>query len=127
MWVIDASAAAELLLGTTQGRAVAATIGDEDAYAPQLLAVEVVSVMRGMVRGGHITGTRAEAALHDFDDLGVIWVDMSPLISAAWALRDSVSAYDAMYVALAERLECSLLTCDRRLAKTYTRCVVPQG
>lgn len=127
MWVVDASAAAELLLGTAQGRTAAATIGDEDIYAPQLLAAEVLSVMRGMVRGGHITPARAEAALRDLDDLGIIWVDMPPLVGAAWALRDSASAYDAMYVALAERLGCMLLTCDRRLAKAFTCCVMPQG
>ncbi|MBE6476491.1 MAG: type II toxin-antitoxin system VapC family toxin [Propionibacteriaceae bacterium] len=50
-----------------------------------------------------------------------------PLVGAAWALRDSASAHDAMYVALAERLGCPLLTCDRRPAKAFTHRVMPQG
>ena len=48
MWVLDASAAAELLLGTDRGLDVEAALGADDIYAPQLLAVEVLSVLRGM-------------------------------------------------------------------------------
>ena len=70
MWVLDASAAAELLLGTDRGLDVEAALGADDIYAPQLLAVEVLSVLRGMVRGGHLAVRRAEAALDDLEDLG---------------------------------------------------------
>jgi len=42
-----------------------------------------------------------------------------PLLSRIWELRDSVSAYDACYVALAERLGVPLLTCDARLGRSH--------
>jgi predicted nucleic acid-binding protein len=33
-----------------------------------------------------------------------------------WELRNNLSAYDAVYVSLAEVLDAPLITCDRRLA-----------
>ena len=38
------------------------------------------------------------------------------LVPRIWALRDNLSAYDAVYAALAEALDCPLLTADARLA-----------
>jgi predicted nucleic acid-binding protein len=43
----------------------------------------------------------------------------------AYELRANVTAYDATYVALAETLDCELLTGDRRLANsTGPRCAI---
>jgi predicted nucleic acid-binding protein len=39
------------------------------------------------------------------------------LLQRVWELRDNLSAYDASYVALAELLDCTLLTADRRLSR----------
>lgn len=33
-----------------------------------------------------------------------------------WALRDTLTPYDGAYVALAQTLECVLVTADKRLA-----------
>ncbi|WP_276778908.1 type II toxin-antitoxin system VapC family toxin [Actinomyces gerencseriae] len=125
MWVLDASAAAELLLGTDRGLDVEAALGADDIYAPQLLAVEVLSVLRGMVRGGHLAVRRAEAALDDLEDLGLAWTDLPPLLGAAWTWRHNISAYDAVYVALAASLDCRVLTWDRRLSAACDICVLP--
>ncbi|HYZ40455.1 MAG TPA: type II toxin-antitoxin system VapC family toxin [Stellaceae bacterium] len=38
------------------------------------------------------------------------------LLQRVWELRTNLTAYDAVYVALAEALEAPLLTRDRRLA-----------
>jgi len=40
-----------------------------------------------------------------------------PLLDRVWELRENLSVYDAVYVALAEALDAVLLTCDRRLAR----------
>lgn len=114
--VIDASATAELLLGRAQGLAVMQAIGDEPLVAPQLLVAECLSVLRGWTLSGQITPARAEAALVDLNDLGVTLFDLSPLAWPAWQWRHNLSAYDACYVALAEALDCGLVTTDRRLA-----------
>ena len=104
--VLDASAAAELLIGSSRGRAAERVIGDAELYAPAHLAVEVLSVLCGWVLSREVTADRARIALADLDALGVHWMDLPPLLGAAWQLRDNVSAYDAVYVALAEALDC---------------------
>jgi predicted nucleic acid-binding protein len=66
---------------------------------------------------GEVSSARADEAIADLADLDLhrhLHVD---LLSRAWKLRDNVSAYDAMYVALAEAIEATIVTCDRPLAK----------
>jgi predicted nucleic acid-binding protein len=47
------------------------------------------------------------------------------LLERVWQLRANVSAYDAAYVALAEHLDCALLTANGRLARAAKiRCPV---
>lgn len=112
MLVVDASVIAEVLIGQRSGPALGAALRDRDLLAPQLLAVEVLSVLRRWVRHGTVSAARAEATLADLEDLGILWMDLPPLIAGAWARRDSLSAYDAVYVALAESLEVPLVTLD---------------
>jgi predicted nucleic acid-binding protein len=52
-------------------------------------------------------------------------VEHTPLLARCWELRDNLTIYDAVYVALAEALQAPLLTGDRRLAgSTGPRCVI---
>lgn len=115
--VIDASALCELLLGRSKAQEVARAVIDHDLYAPQLLVVEVVSVLRGWLRSGQISEFRAEEALADLRSLPITFVDADVLISGAWESRQNISAYDAFSVALARALQCRLLTCDEKLAR----------
>ena len=59
----------------------------------------------------------AAAALEDLRSLDLERHGHEPLLERVWALRDNLTAYDAVYVALAEALECTVLTCDGRLAR----------
>lgn len=122
--VVDASAIAELLLGTQRGRRVAQAVSQEDLVAPQHLTVEVVSVLRGWYLGGHITDQEARQALQEFTLLGVRELPGVDLLDAVWDLRNNVSVYDAMYVALAQKLECRLLSLDARLIKAVPGTVI---
>ncbi|MGH3991292.1 MAG: type II toxin-antitoxin system VapC family toxin [Pseudonocardiaceae bacterium] len=93
--------------------------GGRGLHAPTLLDVEVVSTLRGLTLGGHVSVARAGDLLTDFDDLPIQrWPFVDGLRRRAFQLRDDVSAYDAAYVALAEALECPLLTRDSRLARS---------
>lgn len=76
---------------------------------------EVVSTLRGWVLGRDLDPDRAAGALEDFRALDITLLDMLPLIDGVWSLRHSITAYDAMYVALARAMDSPLLTLDARL------------
>lgn len=119
MIVMDASAVLELLLGTAPGRRVAAHLSasDQTLHAPALVDVEVLHVLRRLTRSRALTPAEAETALTDLAALDLERHDHQPLLRRAWELRANVTAYDAVYVALAEALDASLLTCDSRLTR----------
>ena len=79
----------------------------------------MVSALRGLTLRGNLSATRAQGALNDFDDLAVRrWTSADGLRRRAFQLRANMSAYDAVYVVLAEALDCPLLTRDLRLARS---------
>lgn len=88
-----------------------------DVHVPELADVEVLSVVRREVLAGRLAAARGAAALQDFADLILERYPHRPLLARAWQLRDSVSAYDAQYVALAELLDAPLVTADGRLSR----------
>jgi predicted nucleic acid-binding protein len=119
MIVLDASALLELLLGTRLGRAVAARIADPEVslHVPHLVDVEVAQALRRYVREGDLDADSAAEAVEDLSALDLERHSHEPLLGRVWALRDNLTAYDAVYVALAEALGTTLVTCDRRLAR----------
>ena len=119
MIVLDASALLELLLGTERGRTVAVRIADPaiGLHAPHLADVEVAQALRRYVREGEIEPSSAATALDDLRSLDLERHAHEPLLGRVWALRENLTAYDAVYVALAEALDSTLLTCDGRLSR----------
>jgi predicted nucleic acid-binding protein len=117
--VVDASALLELLLQTSLGARVEARLfGDADElHAPHLLDVEIARGLRRLVRTGEVSSGRADEAIADLADLDLHRHAHLDLLTRAWKLRDNISAYDAMYVALAEAIDAPLVTCDSGLAK----------
>jgi predicted nucleic acid-binding protein len=117
--VLDASALVELILDTPTGQAVAARISDpaEGLHVPHLADIEVVQALRRYAREGEIDADAAEAALDDLQALDLQRHAHEPLLERVWELRKNLTAYDAVYVALAEVLDGVLLTCDRRLSQ----------
>jgi len=124
--VVDASALAPAIVDAgTDGDTVRARLRGESIAGPDLLRIEVLAVIRKQVIAGALTTTQANEAVGDLLDLPVSVFPSASLLRRAWALRDNVSAYDACYVALAEALDCPLLTADNRLASAPgTTCAV---
>lgn len=85
---------------------------------PSLCDVEVASVLRRAVLAGRVSAERASEAVADYRDLPVTRHGHLALLHRMLSLRDNFTAYDAAYVALAERLDGRLVTGDRALART---------
>jgi len=119
MIVLDASALVELLLGTHRGRSIAARISEPSLglHVPHLADVEVAQALRRYVREGELDPDVAAAALEDLSSLDLERHGHELLLQRVWALRQNLTAYDAVYVALAEALDTVVLTCDGRLAR----------
>jgi predicted nucleic acid-binding protein len=87
----------------------------DDVAAPDLVDVETVAVLRKRWIAGSITARRFGSAITDLESIAIVRYPTLALMWRAYELRDNVTAYDAAYVALAETLECELLTGDGRL------------
>lgn len=88
-----------------------------DVHLPHLAVVETASVLRRALLQHRVTSARAVMALDDLERFDAVRHPHDPYLRRVWQLRDNVSAYDAVYVALAEALDAPLITCDARLAR----------
>jgi predicted nucleic acid-binding protein len=116
--VVDASALLEFLLQTPLGTRVETRLfrdGDE-FHSRHLVDVEVTQGLRRLVRSGEVSPDRATEAIADLVDLDLHRHAHLDLLTRAWKLRQNVTAYDAMYVDLAEALDAAVVTCDASLA-----------
>ena len=119
MIVVDASVIATALLDDeADGTTVRARLRGSELSAPELLDLEVLSVIRRQLAAGRVTPARAEQAIGDLAEVPIERAPHGPLISRCWELRDNLSPYDAAYVALAEALDTTLVTADVRLARS---------
>ncbi len=118
MIVLDASAVLDGLLDAAAYAALAALLSGagEPLAAPDLLDVETLSVLRRWERRGEIDGRRARQALDDLRELPILRYPARILTDRAWRLRHNLTAYDAQYVSLAQKLPATLATTDERLA-----------
>jgi predicted nucleic acid-binding protein len=116
--VLDASAAVDWLLQTPAGQRIEKRIysRNESLHAPHLLDLEVTQVLRRLAREGAVPARRAEEAVLDLQDLRITRYPHFVLLMEIWQRRHNLSAYDAAYIVLAEKLGASLLTRDGRLA-----------
>lgn len=101
------------------------TAPQEVFVAPAHLDAEVGHALRGLARGGVISDEQGSDCIADLRKLPVTRIPASTLVERAWELRKNATFYDALFVALAEELGCSLLTCDARfLGIPGIRCAI---
>lgn len=118
MIVVDASVLAPALGDDgTDGDLARAHLGGETLAAPELIDLEVSSVLRRQVRAGALPTRRAELALSDLVELPLRRLSHRALLPRCWELRDNLTTYDAAYVAAAEMLSVTLVTSDLRLTR----------
>jgi predicted nucleic acid-binding protein len=124
-YVLDASVAVTAL---TEPEGLAADLlADPGAtfLAPSIFDIEVVSALRGLVRGGKFDRAAARELIADLVVLPVERWHMSALLPRVWQLRENLTPYDAAYVAVAELAGAVLLTGDERItAAPSLRCEI---
>jgi predicted nucleic acid-binding protein len=117
--VLDASAAIEWLLKSPTEMKVDRCLfasPPPTLHVPHLLDVEIAQVLRRYVREKNMTASRGEEALQDLHDIPLNRYPHDILMPRVWELRAVLTAYDGVYVALAELLDAPLVTCDRKIA-----------
>ncbi len=118
MMVIDASALLELLLRTARAEKVESHFARCKIFCvPHLVDLEVAQVLRRYCASGELSPERAHQALDDLRDLNLKRYPHQSHLDRIWELRQNVTAYDAVYLALAEALSLPLLTSDARLER----------
>jgi len=118
--VLEASAALAAFLGTgvnSTSIRVRIEAPGESLHAPQLLDVEMLHALRGLVLRGDVSRARDEEVREDFASLRWSRYSHVAFLDRIWELKDNLTAYDATYVALAEALSAPLVTTDARLAR----------
>ena len=120
MIVVDASVVVDLLIKPPSelARIKARLAHEPTGHAPHLLDVEVTHALRRLLLSGHLTTLTARRALRDLAVMGLKRWPHRSLLGRALALRDQLSASDAIYVAMAELTGATLLTRDARLARS---------
>jgi len=124
-YVLDASVAVTAL--TAPGSPAAGLLsGDDEVFqVPSIFDAEVLSALRGLVRGGKFDGAAAAELIPDLMVLPVDRWHMAPLLPRMWELRENLTPYDAAYVALAELTGAILVTGDERItASPGARCAI---
>ena len=117
--VVDASALGYALVGRSPEVAkLRRTLAANECHAPHLVDAEVGSLLRKRVRARamsvadcHVALLAAQQIVHRR------YAHVGPLAEHAWRMRDNFSFYDALYVALAARLDIPLITGDGRLSR----------
>jgi predicted nucleic acid-binding protein len=119
MIVADASALFQALDRGNGGTKIEARLfaHAKPICAPHLIDAEIAHVLRKHVLAKKISETRAQAALQDYLDMKLVRFSHTFLLPRVFALRHAMTAYDALYVALAESLSATLVTRDARLAR----------
>ncbi len=113
--MLDASSVVAYLIGEGTETERSGVLGD--AHAPDLLDVEATHTLRGLLRAGKLELEIAERARSELGETTIRRHRDKALLARAWDLRENCTIYDALYVALAEALEATLITRDAGLAE----------
>ena len=125
-YVLDCSVAVRWFVAQSHWQAAAVVLdrfgrGDIELLAPDVIIPEFGHVMRKLVVGRKLKAENGHAFL---DRLLALPVEMTPSrvlapLALDLAFGHSATFYDALYVALAERENLSVLTADERMAKSF--------
>ncbi|MBF6620789.1 MAG: type II toxin-antitoxin system VapC family toxin [Patulibacter sp.] len=116
MLIVDASVLIEFAVGGPMRAAAVRELQGRPLLAPELIDAEILHAVKGLERGGDVEADKATRFVQSLVHAPFLRVSHRPLLLDAWKLRHRLSAYDALYVALARRTGFPVVTCDRRWA-----------
>jgi predicted nucleic acid-binding protein len=123
--VVDASALVGLMLDDPATLTSFGQLPVSAQYAPfgapELVEPETLQALRRLERHEVVPSWRAAQAVAELGGLRRVLYPHGPFVERAWELRHELTAYDAMYVAVAERIDALLFTADRGLARVAKR------
>ena len=116
--VVDASVLVAALVDSGhEGKWAESLLAEGSLAGPELVLAEASNILRRLERTGQISRIEAATAHGDLLKLDLDLFPFAPFAERVWALRGNLTSYDAWYVALAEALDCPLVTLDRRLSR----------
>ena len=116
--VVDASALVAILGERDEdGRWATSAVAGERLAAPHIVFAEASNSLRRLERQGYFSTGEADRAHQQLAQSSVSLFDFPPFAERVWELRNNLSSYDAWYVAIAEALDCPLVTLDLRLSR----------
>jgi predicted nucleic acid-binding protein len=119
MIVVDSSALVHAFTAKHPSPRLVARLRTDALHAPHLIDAEFTHAVRGLTIGAKISNERAEGARALFAATRMSRYELDHLNDRVWSLRHNMTAYDAYYVALAEALDCQLVTSDGKLAAAF--------
>ena len=116
--VADASVLVAVLVDSgREGKWSEDAVAERSLAGPELALAEVSNILRRLEQARKISRLEANSAHRDLLRLDLELFPFAPFADRVWALRNNLSSYDAWYVALAEVLNCPLVTIDRKLSR----------
>ena len=118
MIAVDASALIAVVTGSQlRGDWVREQLRNQWLFSTHVMPAEVHNALRRMELRGELSPADATIAREEFFEFNFELYPFAPYAHRVWALRQNLSCYDAWYVALAESLDCPLVTIDLRLSR----------
>ena len=116
--VVDGSVLVAALVDSgREGKWAESALAEGLLASPELALAEASNILRRLEQAGRILRMEAESAHVDLLRLDLELFPFAPFAERVWALRGNLTSYDAWYVALAEALDCPLVTLDRKLSR----------
>jgi predicted nucleic acid-binding protein len=89
---------------------------NEHLVAPEIIDLEVISVLRRMVAARLVSDVRGDQAVLDLVSIQMTRVPHRLVVKRCWDLRNNSTPNDAAYIAVAEAFQLKLVTADAKLA-----------